>query len=59
LADPRGRKLGYDGDGKKNYQQIPGGIYDEGDLISDDDDNAVPVKPGGEGPCRQPGLRQR
>jgi hypothetical protein len=45
LSDSRGRKLGYDATGKKNYQQIPGGIYDEGDLIGDDEDNAAPAKP--------------
>lgn len=45
LSDPRGRKLGYAAAAKKNYQQIPGGIYDEGDLISDDEDNAAPAKP--------------
>lgn len=44
LSDVRGRKLGYDAVAKKNYQQIPGGIYDEGDLISDDEDDAAPAK---------------
>jgi hypothetical protein len=38
LSDPRGRKLGYDAATRKNYQQIPGGIYDEGDLISPPDE---------------------
>lgn len=45
LSDPRGRKLGYDAATRKNYQQIPGGIYDEGDPISDDEDDAAPAKP--------------
>jgi len=48
LSDSRGRKLGYDASGKKNYQQIPGGIYDEGDLIGDEDD-AAPAKPEAKG----------
>lgn len=45
LSDPRGRKLGYDAASRKNYQQIPGGIYDEGDLISDDEADESPAKP--------------
>jgi hypothetical protein len=45
LSDPRGRKLGYDAAARKNYQQIPGGIYDEGDLISDDEGDVSPAKP--------------
>jgi hypothetical protein len=45
LVDPRGRKLGYDAATAKNYQQIPGGIYDEGDPISDDEADAAPAKP--------------
>lgn len=45
LSDPRGRKLGYDAVARKNYQQIPGGIYDEGDLISDDEADESPAKP--------------
>jgi hypothetical protein len=45
LSDPRGRKLGYDGAARKNYQEIPGGIYDEGDLISDDEADEAPAKP--------------
>ncbi|HZD95778.1 MAG TPA: hypothetical protein VE133_16070 [Candidatus Sulfotelmatobacter sp.] len=42
LIDPRGRKLGYDSASQKNYLDIPGGIYDEGDMISDDEDDAKP-----------------
>ena len=49
LSDSRGRKLGYDSSGKKNYQQIPGGIYDEGDLIGDDENAAAPAKPEAKG----------
>jgi hypothetical protein len=45
LTDPRGRRLGYDAAAKKSYQQIPGGIYDEGDLIADDEDDATPGQP--------------
>jgi len=45
LSDSRGRKLGYDATRKKNYQQIPGGIYDEGDLIGDDENDAAQTKP--------------
>lgn len=40
LIDPRGRKLGYDTASRKNYLDIPGGIYDEGDSSSDDEDDA-------------------
>jgi hypothetical protein len=40
LTDPRGRKLGYDAGSQKNYLGIPGGIYDEGDPISDDEEDA-------------------
>ncbi len=53
LSDPRGRKLGYDAAGKKNYQQIPGGIYDEGDLIRDDENNAAPANPEAKAPASQ------
>jgi len=45
LSDSRGRKLGYDVTSKKNYQQIPGGIYDEGDLIGNDEADAGQAKP--------------
>jgi len=45
LLDTRGRKLGYDAAVKKSYQQIPGGIYDEGDLLSDDEDDGAASKP--------------
>jgi hypothetical protein len=45
LSDAQGRKLGYDPNTKKSYQQIPGGIYDEGDLISAPDDEGTPAKP--------------
>lgn len=38
LIDPRGHKLGYDPASKKSYLEITGGIYDEGDLIDDEDD---------------------
>jgi hypothetical protein len=40
LTDPRGHKLGYDATGKKSYLQVAGGIYDEGDLIDEDEDEA-------------------
>jgi hypothetical protein len=40
LIDPKGRKLGYDTANQKNYLGIPGGVYDEGDPIGDDEDNA-------------------
>ncbi len=43
LADALGRKLGYDPASDKSYQQIPRGVYDEGDLINDDE--AEPEKP--------------
>jgi len=44
LIDPRGRKLGYDADGQKNYLGIEGGIYDEGNPIDDEDDQKQEVK---------------
>lgn len=40
LLDPRGRKLGYDTASHKSYINVPGGIYDEGDPISDDEQDA-------------------
>ena len=40
LIDSRGRKLGYDTASQKSYLEISGGIYDEGDLIGDDEDDA-------------------
>jgi hypothetical protein len=40
LIDPHGHKLGYDAAGKKSYLDIAGGIYDEGDPIGDDEDDA-------------------
>lgn len=40
LIDARERKLGYDAASQKNYLEISGGIYDEGDPIVDDEDNA-------------------
>jgi hypothetical protein len=39
LIDPRGHKLGYDVAAKKSYLEIAGGIYDEGDLIGDDEED--------------------
>jgi hypothetical protein len=39
LIDPKGRKLGYDTANQKNYLGIPGGIYDEGDPIGDDEES--------------------
>jgi hypothetical protein len=39
LTDPQGHKLGYDPASKKSYLDITGGIYDEGDSISDDEDD--------------------
>jgi hypothetical protein len=42
LIDPRGRRLGYDEASRKNYIDIPGGIYDEGDPLRDDEDDAKP-----------------
>lgn len=42
VTDPRGHKLGYDASAKKTYQEIAGGIYDEGDPISDDEDESKP-----------------
>lgn len=46
LADPRGRKLGYDPAAKKSYVDVPGGTYDEGDSLSDDEeDDAKEQKP--------------
>ena len=47
LTDSRGRKLGYSSAEKKSYVQIPGGIYDEGDLISDDEEDSKQQKPKG------------
>lgn len=44
LIDPRGRKLGYDADSQKNYLGIPGGIYDEGNPIDDEDDQKQEAK---------------
>jgi len=38
LTDAQNRNLGYDAIAKKSYVQIPGGIYDEGDLIFKDAD---------------------
>jgi len=40
LIDPHGHKLGYDAASKKSYLEIAGGIYDEGDPIGDDEDDA-------------------
>lgn len=40
LIDSRGRKLGYDAASQKSYLEISGGIYDEGDTIADDEDDA-------------------
>lgn len=40
LTDPHGHKLGYDPASKKSHQEIAGGIYDEGDPLSSDDDDA-------------------
>lgn len=40
LVDPHGHKLGYDAASKKSYLDIAGGIYDEGDPIGDDEDDA-------------------
>jgi hypothetical protein len=40
LIDSRGRKLGYDAASRKSYLEISGGIYDEGDPIGDDEDDA-------------------
>jgi hypothetical protein len=40
LIDPHGHKLGYDAASKKSYLDITGGIYDEGDPIGDDEDDA-------------------
>jgi hypothetical protein len=40
LIDSRGRKLGYDAASQKSYLEISGGIYDEGDPIGDDEDDA-------------------
>jgi hypothetical protein len=40
LIDPRGHKLGYDPAAKKSYVELTGGIYDEGDLIGDDEDDS-------------------
>jgi hypothetical protein len=40
LTDPHGRKVGYDPASKKSYLEIAGGIYDEGDPIGDDEDDA-------------------
>lgn len=40
LIDSRGRKLGYDAASRKSYLEISGGIYDEGDLLGDDEDDA-------------------
>jgi len=45
LADGQGRKLGYDPASDKSYEQIPRGVYDEGDLISDGVDEAAPEQP--------------
>ncbi len=44
LSDAQGRKMGYDADARKSYQDIPHGVYDEGDPTSDDD-AAVPTSP--------------
>jgi hypothetical protein len=40
LSDSAGRKLGYDAEKQKNFQEIPGGVYDSADDIDDDDDSA-------------------
>jgi hypothetical protein len=40
LIDSRGRKLGYDAARQKSYLEISGGIYDEGNPVDDDEDNA-------------------
>jgi len=40
LTEPHGHKLGYDPGSKKSYLEIAGGIYDEGDPIGDDEDDA-------------------
>jgi hypothetical protein len=37
LSDSAGRKLGYDAEKQKNFQEIPGGVYDSADDIDDDD----------------------
>lgn len=37
LSDRSGRKLGYDAQTQKNFQEIPGGVYDNADDIDDDD----------------------
>lgn len=53
LTDPHGHKLGYDPTSKKSYLEIAGGIYDEGDPIGDDEDDAKrqgQVKPVGKQP---------
>lgn len=50
LIDPRGHKLGYDPAAKKNYLDIAGGIYDEGDLIADDEDANGKEKTAGKQP---------
>ena len=40
LSDSAGRKLGYDPEKQKSFQEIPGGVYDSADDIDDDDDSA-------------------
>lgn len=45
LTDARGRRLGYDPAAKKSYMDVPGGAYDEGDVLGDDEeDDAKPQK---------------
>lgn len=45
LTDAGGRRLGYDPAAKKNYLEVPGGVYDEGDVLGDDEeDDAKPQK---------------
>jgi hypothetical protein len=55
LADPRGQKLGYDPAAKKSYVDVPGGVYDEGDSLSDDEeDDAKEQKPQENPAAKQP-----
>ena len=52
LSDSAGRKLGYDAEKQKRFQEIPGGVYDSADDI-DDDDSSAPATPASGGNSAQ------
>jgi hypothetical protein len=53
LSDSAGRKLGYDAEKQKNFQEIPGGVYDSADDIEDDDDSASATAANGANSAQQ------